>query len=454
MEHLILLSAATVLIAGLAVALWRRTGDVSPLIVSGALYYWSLYGAWGLIQDKLGGFSAKKYHYLESRLFPVELDGNYAWSLSLYALFVLAAQFTALVLVRRRPQAAAARLEISHTRLLMAAAGAAVAALWLMKEHLATAWALNQSAYFYTRFAGDGLFTLRQVLNRVALVPAAIGLGVLLAGRDNRFFRNRVRPWHFAAYGALFAVMGSFTFLLGNKNEVLVALVASGLTYWHASWKPRPLAALGAGLGGLWFLYAIDVFRGVPLNGLWDAVRMRVGEANELGTYLASSNEAYGAHFSLYGVLAHQVDPQFGYGVYSLACSLIPRLFWPDRPPDVYEYYAASVGAAQGQGYSIHHATGWYLSFGALGVLLGGLALGLAWSASLNLWRWCHERSGVPLRLVAVLGPWLLAACIPPMIRAGIEGYKGLLVDALLIPIAALAWSCRIAPPRSGGANS
>ena len=40
----------------------------------GALYYWTLYGAWYIVIDKTGGFSGKNYHYLEYKLFPISLD--------------------------------------------------------------------------------------------------------------------------------------------------------------------------------------------------------------------------------------------------------------------------------------------------------------------------------------------------------------------------------------------
>ncbi len=72
--------------------------------------------------------------------------------------------------------------------------------------------------------------------------------------------------------------------------------------------------------------------------------------------------------FPLYGVLADEAEPRFGYSLYSLACSVVSRaVLWPDRPADIYNYYADSVGAIQNQGYSVHHATGWYLNFGYRG---------------------------------------------------------------------------------------
>ncbi len=54
-----------------------------------ALYYWTLFGAWYIVIDKTGGFSGKNYHYLEYKLFPISLDGNYMLTLALYAGFII-----------------------------------------------------------------------------------------------------------------------------------------------------------------------------------------------------------------------------------------------------------------------------------------------------------------------------------------------------------------------------
>ena len=107
-------------------------------------------------------------------------------------------------------------------------------------------------------------------------------------------------------------------------------------------------------------------------------------DSDDISHFVTTSNEAFAAHFSLYGVLAAGTAPKFGYSLYSLACSVIPRVLWPERPRDIYLYYSESVGTIQNQGYSLHHATGWYLNFGYTGVVLGAVALGLIWTACLN----------------------------------------------------------------------
>jgi hypothetical protein len=145
----------------------------------------------------------------------------------------------------------------------------------------------------------------------------------------------------------------------------------------------------------------------------------------------------------MYGVLAAGTPVNFGYSLYAFVCSLVPRAFWPDRPRDIYLYYSESVGTIQNQGYSLHQATGWYLNFGYAGVILGGIVMGLIWAKCLNAHGRLGERAGLLMRLFAIVAPWTFVANLPPVIRAGPEGYKGFVVDGALIPVGTLAFACR-----------
>lgn len=445
MEYFAILISATALTAALALVLYRRRRDAGIWAGSAALYYWSLFGAWYIVIDKTGGFSGKNYYYLEFKLFPIVLDSNYRLTLILYAGFLIAAQLTLLAALgrgrgREKP---VPRLILRHEPILLAAFAAAASSFLIIQSKLAAAWTLNASAYVYTRTQTDQWFTLHQVLNRVALLPPAIGFAALVAGPRSRYFVSVRRRYTFPAYLLLFAAMGTFTFVLGNKNEVLVALLTGVLAYLGSVRRPNLLKVGLTLAAGLWFLYAIDFFRAVPVAGMRQAVEQRWEEATGAAHYATSSNEAFAAHFSLYGVLVDRVPPRFGYSLYALACSVIPRVLWPNRPLDIYFYYSESVGAIQNQGYSLHHATGWYLNFGIPGVLLGGVVLGLVWAGCLNAHRRVRPRSGLLLRLFAIVAPWLFVAYLPPLVRAGPEGYKGLLIEAFLIPVAALALACR-----------
>ena len=112
----------------------------------------------------------------------------------------------------------------------------------------------------------------------MALLPPAIGLAVLAAGKRSRVLVSVRRRYTLPCYLALLAGMLAFTFVLGNKNEVLAALVAGVLAYLGLARKPNWIRAGLVVAGGLWVLYAIDFFRAVPLAGL-RAGGERAGEA-------------------------------------------------------------------------------------------------------------------------------------------------------------------------------
>jgi hypothetical protein len=237
--------------------------------------------------------------------------------------------------------------------------------------------------------------------------------------------------------------MGVFTFILGNKNEVFVALLTGFLAYVASVRRVNLVKAASILVIGFWFLYAIDCFRAVPISRMREAIEERLDQATDVAGFMTSSNEAYAAHFSLYGVLSAGIEPRFGYSLYALACSVVPRVLWPDRPSDIYVYYSESLNVMQNQGYSVHHATGWFLNFGYFGLPLGALAMGLAWAYCLNAYQRINPRSGLLFRLFATVAPWLFVACLPPLVRAGPEGYKGFLIEGVMIPVGALVFACR-----------
>ena len=443
MEYFAMLGVSTSVIAALAWALYRRRRDAGLILGVVALYYWSLLGAWSIVIDKTGGFSGKHYYYLEYKLFPISLDSRYMLTLGLYAGFIIIAQLTLFAALSRRRDRPIPRLILRHEPILAAGLLAGAASYYIIHDKISTAWALNTSAYWYTRSQTDQWFTLHQVLNRVAMLPPAIGFATLVAGKRSPYFVSIRRRYTFAGYLILFAGMGAFTFILGNKNEVLEALVAGTLAYLASVRRPNLLRVGLTAAAGLWFLYTIDFFRAVPVAGMREALSERLSEATDVAGFVSSSNEAFAAHFSLYGVLNAEVPPRFGYSLYALVCSVVPRVLWPDRPLDIYFYYSERVGAIQNQGYSLHHATGWYLNFGITGVALGGAVLGLIWAYCLNAHQRIRSETRLPFRLFATIAPWLFVAYLPPLVRAGPEGYKGFVIEAVLIPVGTLLFACR-----------
>ena len=442
MEYLALLTTATLIVLVLTLALYRKTGDMGVLVGMAALYYWSLFGAWFVILDKSGGSALRFYAYLELKMFRVALDRNYMLALELYTGFLIAVLLTALAVVKAPRLRPLPRLVLRHDVILVISVLAGLGSFVLVRSTLATAWDVHSSAYVATRTESQW-FTLHQALNRVAMIPAAIGFATLMAGERSRYFVSVRRRYTLAGYLAVFAGMGAFVFVLGNKAEVLMALVMGLLAYLGSVRRPHLVRVGLTIVAGLWFLYTIDLFRGVAVADMRTAVAQKLQATTEVSRFLTSSNEWYEAHVSMYGVLAANVEPRFGYSFYSLLCSVVPRVLWPDRPPDIYLYYSEQVGAIQNQGYSLHHATGWYLNFGIPGVGLGGVVLGLVWGFCLNARRRVRPSSGLVFRLFAVLAPWLFVACLPPLVRAGPEAYKGFIIEGIFIPVGTLLLACR-----------
>src|SRR5579871_3097947 len=147
MEYFALLTIATVVIAALAFALFRKRQDYGVLVGVAALYYWSLFGAWAIVIDKTGGFSGKNYHYLEQKLFPIALDRDYLVALGLYAGFIVVVQLTMLAMVERPGPRAFSRVALRHDPILILGFLAAAGSIFLMWDKLGNAFALNLSLY-------------------------------------------------------------------------------------------------------------------------------------------------------------------------------------------------------------------------------------------------------------------------------------------------------------------
>ena len=444
MEFYIVLTVATACIAGLAALLYLRSGSLSFPLGLLFLYFWSLHGGWTIVADGLGADSQMQHHYLYRKVFPVELNEAYLTTLLYYALFVIVIELTALAGIqdgRLRADPPRRALRISHVSLLVISALAAVASFVIVKDQLATAVLLGKSGYTATR-GGLGemvpLFTLHQVLNRVALFSLAMGGALLLTGRDGRWFVGEATPIVWIGYGALLAALFVYVTALGNKNELFSGLILGGLLYFANTRTVRWGFVAGGSLVMLICLALVDFLRAIPLIELWEGIDW--WEAAQWVPEIRASNEAFGAHLSLYGVLSFHSPLTYGSSVVSLLASIVPRIFWADRPNDIYSHYAASVGISEGvgeQGFSIHHAAGWYLNFGLPGLLLGAMVWGWIWSRCFNAYLSAGEKRDRGPRwqyVLSVLAPWAFVAYIPPLIRAGLEGYKGLLIDALLVP--------------------
>lgn len=452
---------ATVIFAVLGWLVWLKTRSAAFALGFALIYFWTLSGAWSVIRTRLGGGAQPAWEYILDKLFYVDLDSDYLWSLVLYGFFVLVIPIT--VLLATRPGRATDEdrshpLEISHVAIIAVAAVAGFASYVLIRPLVLQALSLDTSIYYAMRGAlGTGVryFTVHQELNRLALGPAAIGVAVLLSGERPKYLAGRGRTVHLVGYTVVIGGMFAFVAILGGKNELLYATIMGMLFYLVNARRPRYgwLGVTGVVALGLFAL--IDAIRGLPLLGL--VGKISFSEALAALSAVAGSNERVAAHFSMYGALHFGVPHTHGSSLVWLAASVIPRAVWPGRPPSIYEYYAQQVNAVESQGYTIHHATGWYLNFGIVGMVLGGILLGCAWALCYNAMQSHPARQSRAGRVLRALSLSTVTAALPALLRAGPEAYKALLIDGLVIPTVVItfaawfaAWVRRTAGARTG----
>jgi len=403
-----------------------RTRELSFLVGALLLFYFSLLGSWAIVFDRLGESSGFTYQYLEDKLFPVYLDAAYFDTIRFYGLFICLAVLP-MVLMGIRGSSEKRKLLV----VWRPEAGAFVSVLalgisfWIMKDYLYQAIFLNLSGYAATRgqLGVGSLFTLHQILNRVTLFTLVIGFVLMPKDRKHLFW--------LLFYGGFFIFTAGFCAVLGNKNELLQSFILGGLLWQFSQTKSRPLLMVGIGFLGIFILGIVNFIRTLPLSGIASGV-------SDVDLWMSFrsmfiSNEAIGPHLALYNSLLHDIPPSGGTSIISLILSVVPRLFWPNRPGSIYEYYVEHLGVIDQQGFGIHHAAGWYLNFGLLGIIFGALILGFIWLISYR--QWISIKSLASDRKSLILFFIYPAFCLflVEAIRAGPEAYKGFFVSWSLL---------------------
>jgi hypothetical protein len=441
MSYFVFLTINLLAMLVLCVGLWRRTRSIAFPFGFAVLYFWTFHGAWAIVTDLAGGDSQKNYVYLFDKMFAIHLDNDYAWTLALYAVFTWVTALTVLGWVRPPTAHTSpfAPLEISHDRLLIFCGFAGLASYWIVHDTLDAAISTGVSGYLETRMSTDiGWFRLHQLLNRVALVPPAIGFATLVSSGGYRLLRGAVHLRHFLGYATVLSLMFCFCVVLGNKNELAFALFSGCLFYIANSLRPRVRRLSICGVVLLACVGFIDHARRFSIDEIVD--QTSVSEIAYSLVRISNSSECFAAHMSLYGILSYDIPLTYGSSIYSLLASVVPQSLWPDRPPDIYSYYVDGVGAIEGQGYTVHHAAAWYLNFGIAGIVLGGFLLGRIWAALYNLAMHARSRQAtVAWQAFCAVGFFTFTASLPIVIRCGPEIYKSVLIETFLIPVATLS---------------
>ncbi len=198
---------------------------------------------------------------------------------------------------------------------------------------------------------------------------------------------------------ALYGVNLGAAFLSGWKEEVLVMVILLAVFMYPYA---RKTVLLGAPIAMIFLLAVLPtyaaIFRGLSWSGeasADDAAAVAVSEIQSGQTDIASTNwDFLTGRISEIGLFTGYIDSfkgvngSYGNAFYGTkivgqsAMSLIPRMFWPSKPitetivmERVYE--AGIVARASNVSAKPQYVVDGYLSGGAWGVLLSGLAFGL-----------------------------------------------------------------------------
>ena len=446
MTYYLILTVSTMSLVLLAWLLWLKTRSVAFPLGIAMIYYWSLHGGWAIVTDNLGGNSGHSYQHICDRLFIVQLDQYYLSALTLYGAFAVVTAATALFCVKPNRALRVRRLaqiRISHRWILLVVIFAGAASFWIVHSSVSSAIQSGISVYILTRMPGEigQLYSLHKVLNRIVLLLVAIGLATLASGRDARYVVGDRQSTALLGYVLVLGAMFSFLLVMGNKNELFQALLCGCLFYLANARRPRRLLLAAAGMVAFSGIAMVDFIRGLPIGSLWQNMTWKTLASSLV--WITTDNECFAAHFSLYGVLSFRCPITHGTSIMNLLASVVPRVFWPDRPLGIYSYYADQVLAREGAGYTIHHAAGWYLNFGVAGVIAGAVLLGWVWAKLYNGSQRYSAARSVWISLFLVMAFPLFSGTIQNLMRAGPEGYKALILVSILIPVTALAPGCR-----------
>jgi len=435
MEFYLILGVATAVVSGLTVMMWHKTRCMAFPLGIAFMYFWTLYGGWRIVRSIDG--TSDETPYLFYKVVPIFLNSDYMMALLLYTLFIIVVQVTVLYLVAPKERMRASRLiEISHWRVAVMAAAAAVVGYLLIRNTLAEGAEENLSGYGSVRSAA--LFTIYQVLDHAAMTLVTVGLAVCVSGCEPRYLGGKGNPrFVLLPYLAVFGALLYLCVKTGNRTEAALAFALLVLFYSANAQRASKLLIVGAGVFGAATITAVKLIRdgffsaanSVGLADLWTAA------SNEV----LRSTENVAAHLSMYGVLHKQLPLTYGSSFVSLLFSFVPRMVWPNRPAPIYDDYVLGMAAIDGQGYTIHHATGWYMNFGIAGVIIGAVLIGWIWAGLFNLlYRKAEARTWFG-QILSAIGFWTFTSTIPMLLRNGPEVYKEVIMDCLLIPTALIA---------------
>lgn len=420
----LVLSLITAYTLTTSINIFRKTSSlilVMPIII---IYAWSIYGAWSWIPMKLNGES----HYYEEEMMAVNIDEYYLMSLIIYSLFIIV--FTTFLIKSLDNHCCKCTGIIDYRRDLKKS----VNHLGKSKLYYVLLYFLLFVFVFFSlkninEAISQGVSAYQ--LSRTDSVVGALGsvviftgdifmlLSIVLLFAKNNIFKKILVITPVLIYFITNLLLGNRNTLLCGLIEVLVLAVEL-----YGIKKVLSLKNISICIFALFSILLVSALRSLTVDDIL-AGNFSV-DFFEILSSAGNSSEKYAAQISMYFVLKCNVPLTYGSSFFTLVSTLIPSYFGVKRPDDIYIYYVMqTIHEMPDVGMTINHATGWYLNFGILGVVMGAML-------------WAYVLKSLYSRRYKFhyfIGCVIFCSVSIQMIRGSIESYKGVLLLDTLIPI-------------------
>lgn len=447
-----------VMIATATILSRRYESNVGLFLSLFFIYFWSIHGSWGIldVENRDGGYG---FHYLFDKLFTVQPDRVYLMAIGYYCLFIVIFCLALIAIPIRGVHAP--RLPRYLIRLRLRTLVIAIGILLLLavsRLYGAFSRSLSENVAFYSLAGEAAGWSSGKKFLEAAITLTYLSLALLASQKSAQLIAFERRPGALSGLVlvGLAAAVTLMAALVGSKSMLLSAVV-SGLVFYQLNKGAEGgrilLRLFMIGLVGAVIMALVNVTRGLSVDKLAEAFSAEgLRKAAQL---LLFSNEAFGAHFSMYGVLLKDLQPSPGIAAYFLVGTLLP--FDPGYAlPSTYEYYATGVDADPNQGYSIHYATGAYLNFGILGIVFGAVLMAICFAKLFQVSQLGFRSRNRLVQSFVIFGFALFVANVPLLLRGGLEAYRAMAIT-MLFPLIALAVSMRVWrilwQPRDGAAE-
>lgn len=426
-------------------AIWlcaRHRSSVAIILVLFFLYFWTLHGVWGVI-DVDNQRSGYGFHYLFAKLFPVRPDQIYLKTITYYCIFIWVFCISLFIFSRStRQRQAGVIVKIKASYFLIGILVYLAFSTAMLYSTISLSY-LSSQAFYALSGESEGWSRGKKFLD-AATTLSYLGLALIASQSRGCLVSFSTAPSQIVKFGFFGAVLiTTFLAIVVGSKSMIFSGVISGLVFFQVNYGPMSASMrtklIAAAALGVALMAFINVARGFSLGNINEVFSV---EGLLLSIQLLLfSNEAFGAHFSMYGVLAQNVQPSPDLAAFFLIDTLLP--FDAGPALSTYEYYADSVGALPGQGYSIHYATATYLNFGIFGLVLGAVLLAWVFSFFLRICERQITSSSLLVQGVAIFGLALFVGSFPIFLRGGFEAYRAVAIT-MLLPMLVLVGSLRV----------